>query len=153
MDRIVLRNAKKTDIDIVAGVFCRAQATLSFLPALHTEDENRIFVRNVLFKTCRIRLAFFEKRASGFVAVEDGWIRQLHVDPWVFSKGIGSALIRDAKTQNDRLELWCFQDNKRARQLYERHGFKPVEFTDGAGNDEKMPDIRYVWEKHSGNGG
>ena len=72
----------------------------------------------------------------------------MHVDPGHTGLGVGSALIRDAKAQTPRLELWCFQDNARARQLYERHGFKSAEFTDGAGNEEKTPDVRYVWEKH-----
>lgn len=147
MDRVTLRNAKRSDADMIAGVFTRARATLTFLPVLHSQEEDRHFVRTVLFPTCRIRLAFYDKRACGFVAVEDGWIRQLHVDPGHFGKGVGTALIRDAQSRHDRLELWCFQNNKRARQLYERFGFEAVEFTDGAGNEEKAPDVRYVWEK------
>ena len=146
-DKITMRDAAKPDLDIVAGIFSRARRTLTFVPELHSEEEDRTFVRSELFKTCHIRLAFFDKRACGFVALDHGWIRQMHVDPGHFGKGIGSALIRDAKCQTDRLELWCFQDNKRARQLYERHGFKPAEFTDGAGNAEQTPDVRYVWER------
>lgn len=147
MDKISIRNANRTDAEIVAGVFSRARRTLTFVPELHSFEEDREFVRHVLFKACKIRLAFLDKRACGFVAIEKGWIRQMHVDPYHFGKGVGSALLRDAKGQNDRLELWCFQDNKRARQLYERHGFEAVEFTDGANNEEKAPDVRYVWTK------
>ncbi|MBU1175615.1 MAG: GNAT family N-acetyltransferase [Alphaproteobacteria bacterium] len=147
MEKIVLRNASRLDIGIVAGVFTRARATLTFLPELHTQEEDRVFVREVLFKTCRIRLAFLDKRACGFIAVENGWIRQMHVDPGHFGKGVGTALIRDAQSCNHQLELWCFQNNKRARQLYERFGFAGVEFTDGAGNEEKTPDVRYVWQR------
>lgn len=147
-DKITIRNATRRDLDIIAGIFTRARRTLAFVPELHSEDEDKGFVRDVLYKTCRIRLAFYERRACGFAAIEDGWIRQIHVDPGHFGLGVGSALIRDAKAHEPRLELWCFADNARARNLYERHGFKPAEFTDGSGNEEKTPDVRYVWEKH-----
>ena len=145
--KITIRDAKPADLDIVAGIFTRARRTLSFVPELHSEAEDRFFVRDVLFRTCRIRLAFLDRRACGFVAIGDNWIRQMHVDPVHFSKGTGSALIRDAQAQADQLQLWCFQENRRARQLYERHGFQPAEFTDGARNEEKTPDVRYVWQK------
>jgi GNAT superfamily N-acetyltransferase len=43
------------------------------------------------------------------------------------------------------LELWTFQVNESARRFYERHGFTEVEHTDGAGNEEREPDVRYAW--------
>jgi hypothetical protein len=36
--------------------------------------------------------------------------------------------------------------NVGARCFYERHGFTAVEMTDGAGNDERQPDVRYAWK-------
>ena len=41
------------------------------------------------------------------------------------------------------LQLWTFQVNDRARRFYERNGFTIAEMTDGAGNQEREPDIRY----------
>jgi hypothetical protein len=43
------------------------------------------------------------------------------------------------------LQLWTFQSNVRAHKFYERHGFIAVETTDGSGNEEQAPDVRYVW--------
>jgi ribosomal protein S18 acetylase RimI-like enzyme len=45
----------------------------------------------------------------------------------------------------DGLQLWVFQKNVGARRFYERHGFRLVELTDGAGNEENEPDARYEW--------
>jgi GNAT superfamily N-acetyltransferase len=45
----------------------------------------------------------------------------------------------------DPLWLWTFQANAGARRFYERNGFAPVEFTDGAANEEHEPDVRYEW--------
>ena len=46
--------------------------------------------------------------------------------------------------QPGQLQLWAFQSNAGGRRFYERHGFAAVEFTDGAGNEERWPDVRYV---------
>jgi ribosomal protein S18 acetylase RimI-like enzyme len=46
--------------------------------------------------------------------------------------------------QPGELQLWTFQTNGAARRFYERHGFEAVELTDGAGNEEHWPDVRYV---------
>ena len=43
------------------------------------------------------------------------------------------------------MQLWTFQQNDRARRFYEARGFEAVEFTDGSGNKERQPDVRYVW--------
>ena len=41
------------------------------------------------------------------------------------------------------LRLWTFQRNAGARRFYERNGFVAVEFTDGNGNEQREPDVRY----------
>ena len=46
-----------------------------------------------------------------------------------------------------RLQLWTFQRNAQARRFYEARGFVVVEQTDGAGNEEKEPDARYLWTR------
>jgi hypothetical protein len=33
-----------------------------------------------------------------------------------------------------------------ARRFYQQHGFVPAEFTDGSGNEEREPDIRFRWQ-------
>ena len=54
--------------------------------------------------------------------------------------------MRRAKDRSDRLELWCFQRNEAARRFYAREGFAEVEWTEGADNDEGLPDVRLVWQ-------
>ena len=41
------------------------------------------------------------------------------------------------------VDLWTFQRNAGARRFYERNGFVAMEFTDGASNEEREPDVRY----------
>jgi putative acetyltransferase len=144
---ISLRNATSADLGPVADIFSRARRTMSFLPDLHSAEEDLAFVHDILFGQCRIRVAQREGAVVGFVAVNSGWIAQLHTDPDHFNIGIGSALVRDTQRRFDRLQLWCFQANARGCAFYEKHGFKPAEFTDGANNEEKMPDVRYRWKR------
>ena len=47
--------------------------------------------------------------------------------------------------QPEASSLWTFQVNARARRFYERNGFVAVEFTEGSGNQERQPDVRYEW--------
>ena len=42
-----------------------------------------------------------------------------------------------------------FQKNIAARRFYERNGFVVIEETDGAGNEEREPDVLYEWRKGS----
>jgi phosphinothricin acetyltransferase len=46
----------------------------------------------------------------------------------------------------DQIQLWTFQSNSGARRFYERHGFVAVQTTEGD-NEEKAPDVRYVWRR------
>jgi hypothetical protein len=43
------------------------------------------------------------------------------------------------------MRLWVFESNVPARRFYELHGFVAVERTDGAGNEERAPDVRMEW--------
>ena len=71
---------------------------------------------------------------------------QLFVHPDAIGTGVGHALFEHVKTRRpDGFWFWVFQQNDRARRFYEAHGAIAVEFTDGAGNEEKTPDVRYEW--------
>ena len=73
-------------------------------------------------------------------------MEQLYVDPDGCGRGVGSAMVRLAKARYpDGLQLWTFASNIGARRFYERNGFAEVERTDGQGNEEGEPDVRYRW--------
>jgi GNAT superfamily N-acetyltransferase len=90
-------------------------------------------------------------------AVKCEWLKptrsghsQLYTRPDRIGRGAGTQLIEAAKSSGvAALELWCFQANARARRFYEARGFRAIRFTDGADNEERMPDVRYRWERAS----
>ena len=72
------------------------------------------------------------------------WIDQLYASPAFWGRGIGAQLLRFAIAELSRpVRLYSFQANTRARNLYETHGFKAIEFGDGSGNEENCPDVLY----------
>jgi ribosomal protein S18 acetylase RimI-like enzyme len=59
---------------------------------------------------------------------------------------LGSRLIELAKARRPAgLQLWTFATNTGAQRFYRRHGFAMAETTDGSGNEEQAPAIRFAW--------
>ena len=142
-----LRLAEAADAAPIAGLLRRSLALLTFLPDLHTPEEDLAFVRDAMLVEERVTLAEQAGKLLGMMAEHDDWISHLYLEPTARRRGIGSLLLADAKTRHAKLQLWCFQQNRPARAFYERHGFVAAEFTDGAGNEERQPDLRYVWTR------
>jgi GNAT superfamily N-acetyltransferase len=69
----------------------------------------------------------------------------LFLDPAWIGRGLGERFLALAEERSPSgLQLWTFQMNESARRFYERHGFVVAETTDGAANEERLPDVRYV---------
>ena len=82
----------------------------------------------------------------GYLALVDDILDHLYVGPAHQGQGVGSLLLAKAKALRPAgLRLYAFQRNRRARAFYEARGFAPVGFSDGAGNQEKEPDVLYEW--------
>ena len=144
----MLRQLALTDMGAAAQVHRIAfDQAMPRLVGLHTPEEDRWFYREHVFKTCRVWGRFDQDALSGLIAFRDGWVEQLYVLPAAQGRGVGTELLDVAKRACERLELWTFQCNERARRFYEARGFALVEQTDGARNEEKEPDARYVWAR------
>jgi len=142
------RLAAVNDAAAIADVFTSSFRLLTFLPVLHTAEENRDFIRNVILRDCVVMVAECRAAVVAFLALHAEEVRFLYVHPDFIGMGAGSLLMEAAKQSGVKaLELWCFQANLRARLFYERHGFKAIRFTDGQDNEEKSPDVRYRWQR------
>jgi GNAT superfamily N-acetyltransferase len=86
---------------------------------------------------------------AGYIVFTDDWINQLYVHPDRHRQGFGAALLAHVLASGAPKQLWTFQQNERARRFYEARSFRAVEFTDGEGNEEKTPDVRYEWRPSS----
>ena len=143
-----LRRAAASDADEIANVYYASFRLLSFLPMLHTIEEYRWFVSDVTLKECEVTVAEEKSGIVAFLARRGEEVRLLYTRPDRIGMGAGTQLIDAAKASGiGALELWCFQANERARRFYEARGFHAIRFTDGGDNEERMPDVRYRWER------
>jgi len=84
----------------------------------------------------------------GLMVLDGDWVGHLYVDPAWTGRGLGTRFLELAKRRRPGgLQLWTFQSNVRAQRFYERNGFTVQERTDGSGNEERAPDLRYVWRR------
>ena len=142
-----LRRATAYDADAITNVYSASFRLLTFLPMLHTVEEYRWFIANAILKEFEVTVAEDETGIVAFLARRGEEVRLLYTRPDRIGMGAGTQLIDAAKaTGIGALELWCFQANERARRFYEARGFRAIRFTDGAENEEQIPDIRYLWE-------
>jgi ribosomal protein S18 acetylase RimI-like enzyme len=141
----MLRPATPEDAVAIARVHRLAtRVSLPFLPELHTPEEDLWFVRERLSANNTVWVAEVAGEVAGYVAFHDGWIDHLFVHPDHQGRGLGPRLLDKALEDGAERQLWTFQQNTRARAFYEKRGFVAVEFTEGEGNEEKTPDVRYV---------
>jgi ribosomal protein S18 acetylase RimI-like enzyme len=142
----VIRRATADDVDQIAETFIRSLKSLSFLPALHTDEEHRRFITETVPGDYELWVAEIDGRVVGLAAVGDSTLGHLYVDPAHHGRGIGSALLDKTKELlSDGFTLWTFPANERACRFYERHGLRATEYGDGSGNEERLPDVRYEW--------
>ncbi|WP_293904964.1 GNAT family N-acetyltransferase [Phenylobacterium sp.] len=143
---MILRPATSDDAAAIGALHHLTMRTsLPFLPDLHTVAEVIAYVGDSMLPGNTVWVAELEGEIAGCVAFTQDWINQLYVHPDRQGQGIGPALLAKALADGRPKQLWAFQQNDRARRFYEARGFAAVEFTDGAGNEEKTPDVRYAW--------
>ncbi len=140
----MLRRATSEDVDAIGRLFLRARDRMTYLPVV--PDEDRPLLGGIVTRDREVWVAEEPGGIVGFMALSDEWLDHIYVDPARQSNGIGTTLLERAKElRPDGLQLWAFQKNEGARRLYERHGFRLAELTDGADNMEREPDARYEW--------
>jgi GNAT superfamily N-acetyltransferase len=142
-----LRRGESSDTEELARIKHACYSRMPYLPPIPTLEEYRVFVSTILLPNQEVWVAEGEDgRVLGWASLTEGSLEHLYVDPDVQNRGLGTELLA-AVTERmpEGFSLWTFQKNEGARRFYERHGLHAVEFTDGQGNMEREPDVRYEW--------
>jgi GNAT superfamily N-acetyltransferase len=151
-DGIHFRRAEMEDaVAIVALHRAAFRTALPHLPELHTPAEDLDFFIRVVARqeaTTWLAVSSLAGEPMGFITFCPGAVEHLYVHPAHQGQGLGTALLRLAMRENTELKLWAFQRNSNARRFYEKHGFIADRMTEGMGNEEREPDMRYVWKQN-----
>ena len=118
-----------------------------WMPVLHSREDDLGFVQRMIVGDRALVARDPHGTARGFIAVRQCDIAGFYVATAARRQGIGKALLDAAKAGERRLALWTFAANTGAIALYIREGFTEVERTDGACNEERLPDVRMIWRR------
>jgi GNAT superfamily N-acetyltransferase len=143
---IAIRPAAPADAGAVADVYLASfHATYDF-PLAHTDNEVRAWIREAVAEGRWWVAVDVTGTIVRTMALDPGELDQLYVRPDRLGEGIGRGLLAVAMERSpDGLSLYTFQVNDRARRFYERNGFVADWLGDGSANEERQPDVRYVW--------
>ncbi|MFC7307196.1 GNAT family N-acetyltransferase [Streptomyces monticola] len=151
-DHVVLRRADASDAPGAADVWLRSfSAALPSVRRAHDDAEVRAWFSHVVVVRYETWVAVADGGVVGLLVLDGGELdggelEQLYLEPSWRGRGLGDRFMALAKERRpDGLALWTFQVNAPARRFYERHGFLAAERTDGRRNEEREPDVRYVW--------
>jgi GNAT superfamily N-acetyltransferase len=143
----IVRPATLADAVEIAELFLASrQDALPYLPTVHSADETRRWIPGVMMQRSAVWVAELDGTIVGFLSLAGDHLDHLYVRPGYYRQGIGDRLLAQAKALSpQRLRLFTFQRNERARAFYEGRGFVAIDASDGSGNEEGEPDILYEW--------
>ncbi|MBO7675981.1 MAG: GNAT family N-acetyltransferase, partial [Erysipelotrichaceae bacterium] len=125
----MIRKATIDDVSRIAEILVFVKR-IKFLPIFKDEDYsfNTLQVLKVARDYSRSELldkifVYDDGIVKGFVHVEGKEIKELYVDHFFQSQGIGSDLIEFAKKEFNVEYLWAIEKNSEAIRFYQRHGF------------------------------
>jgi GNAT superfamily N-acetyltransferase len=144
-----LRQATAADAARIASLLTDTRAAfMPYAQSARRDEELRTWIVASLIPSGGVVVAEIQGSVVAAMHTERNepisWITQMAVDPAFVGQGIGSLLLAHAvRTMPRPIRLYTFQANQAARRFYERHGFIPIEFTDGLTNEERCPDVLY----------
>ncbi len=145
--QIAIRKARSQDMAQCAAIFNEWVDETEWMPRLHSSEEVVQYYKDEIYPNHRTLVAGTAALVTGFATLtDDGFISQFYLRPKYRRLGIGSLLMRNAKTElGENAKLYCFQANTAALNFYDNHGFKEINRTDGD-NEEKLADVLLEWQ-------
>lgn len=147
-EEVLIRDMKSEEIKEVSQIWLSANLEAhDFIPASYWKG-NLDLVREEL-PLAKVRVYEEEGKILGFLGRNGEEIEGIFVRKECRSRGIGRALLKDAKQSRERLRLHVYQKNRRARTFYLREGFWICSEGIDEGTGEKEYCMLYESQKDS----
>ncbi len=146
MSEHIVRRADPDEALVIAEVLLRSRRASDIPPPAHTDDEVRVWVREVLLPSCEVWVSTADNQVVSMMALHDEWIEQLYTTPEHQRRGHGALMLGVAQATRCSLALWTFEGNVAARRFYEAHGFAQSG-PPTSENEEHAPAICYRWRR------
>jgi ribosomal protein S18 acetylase RimI-like enzyme len=141
-----LRPARPEDFDFAWALYRGLMKEMSREFGLWHESVQRAMIRSAM-SSDEASVIMAGDQPAGWVQIQDSedaiYVHHLYIADGHQGRGIGTRLLkntlREARKHAKPAHLWVMRNNARARQLYQRLGFRVV--------DEDRVKFHLVWEK------
>ena len=120
----MIRKYKDSDADAVVAIWRAANELAHPFLSKAFLDKEADNVRNVYPKFAKTWVTEIEGKTVGFIAMIDGEIGGLFLDPGLHGQGLGREMVDFVQTKCGALTVEVFRDNKIGRKFYDAYGFK-----------------------------
>lgn len=135
---------KTKDIDLIMKIWLNSNLQAHNFVSAEYWKNNYDEVKKLLPQS-DLRVYWKNEQPIGFVGIMNGYIAGIFVDSDYRSKGVGLALLEDAKKRYNSLSLDVYGKNQGALRFYKRNGFKKI--SSKVDNINEEIEYRMIWNK------
>jgi len=122
----MIRDYQNTDLDAVLNIWLTASIQAHHFVEPEFWQSKLGDMRDIYIPASETVVYEQERGLAGFYCLFGDTLAAIFVSPDVQSRGIGSALIADAKKRRQQLHLTVYKENSPSIRFYEKHGFGVV---------------------------
>lgn len=140
----MIRKFQAADLDAVARIWLQTNLEAHDFVPDHFWQDQLADVKKA-FLAADLYVAEEDGKIAGFIGLEGDQVSGLFVAAPYQSRGIGKALLDEAKQSRQQLRLRVYEQNPRALEFYEREDFK----FQGEGTDPYTgePEYALFWQR------
>ncbi|WP_289282057.1 N-acetyltransferase [Methylophaga sp. UBA5088] len=141
----MIRDYRAADIDQILEIWLSASVKAhNFIDPEFWKSKIGM-MRDVYIPASETLVCEAEGEVVGFYSLYENNLAAIFVKPGSQGKGLGSALIYDAKNRREKIQLTVYKDNIPSIKFYEKHGFNLL----GERIDEHTGHPEFIMGYHS----
>lgn len=145
-----IREAREEELDQLVAIWLEGSKQAHYFVDSSYWEENKEMMRGLYLPLSENKVVLEKGEIKGFLSLMGEYLAAIFIFPKEQGKGYGKALLDQAKSEKDRLELKVYEKNTKALCFYKQNGFE----IRGKAVDELTGEKEYLLEwtkirKHS----